>query len=59
MSKLNVTIERLPNGAWQVSDLVRGYLVTRTYYGYTKRDAVTAYGHYVMDLIKSGELRHA
>jgi hypothetical protein len=28
------------SGAWIVSDTVRGYLVTRTYYGYTKREAV-------------------
>ena len=35
-----MTTTRLHSGAWQVSAIVRGYLVTRTYYGYTKRDAV-------------------
>lgn len=35
------TAQRLfPSGAWQVSAIVRGYLVTRMYYGYTKREAV-------------------
>ena len=28
-----------PSGAWQVHAIIRGYLVTRTYYGYTKREA--------------------
>jgi hypothetical protein len=28
------------SGAWIVSDIVGGYLVSRTYYGYTKREAV-------------------
>ena len=27
-------------GAWVVSGLVAGHLLTRTYYGYTKREAV-------------------
>lgn len=28
-----------PSGAWQVSDIINGYWVRRTYYGYSKRDA--------------------
>lgn len=28
------------NGAWIVSDIINGYLVTRRYYGYTKREAL-------------------
>ena len=31
---------RLHSGAWQFSELVRGYLVTRTYYGVSRRYAV-------------------
>lgn len=31
---------KLHNGAWQVSAIIGGYLVTRTYYGYTKREAL-------------------
>lgn len=30
----------VPSGAWQVSDMIGGYLVTRTYIGYTKREAL-------------------
>ena len=32
-----------PSGAWQVSDIIGGYLVTRTYYGYTKREAIALF----------------
>lgn len=35
-----MTAERNYAGAWIVSDIVAGYLVTRSYYGYTKREAV-------------------
>jgi hypothetical protein len=28
------------SGAWIVSDFIGGYLVTRTYYGYTKAQAL-------------------
>ena len=29
-----------PSGAWQVCDVVGGYLTTKTYYGYTRSEAV-------------------
>jgi len=29
------------HGAWVVSGIVAGYLVTRRYYGYTKAQAIT------------------
>lgn len=32
-----------PSGAWQVCAVVRGYLVTRTYYGYSKREALAMF----------------
>ena len=32
-----------PSGAWQVSDIVGGYLVARTYYGYTRAQAVALF----------------
>lgn len=35
-----MTIERKYQGAWVVSDIIGGYLVTRTFYGYTKREAL-------------------
>jgi hypothetical protein len=33
------TTKLFPSGAYQVSDIIKGYWVTRTYYGYTKREA--------------------
>ena len=37
----SVTIEKNREGAWVIYALSdSGYLVTRSYYGYTKRDAV-------------------
>lgn len=38
-----MSIVRLHNGAWQVSDIIGGYRVERTYYGYTKREAQRAF----------------
>ena len=35
-----MTIQRLSHaGAWQICDIVNGYLFTRTYYGYTIKQA--------------------
>jgi hypothetical protein len=31
------------NGSWTVSDIIDGYLVSRTYYSYTKRQALRAF----------------
>lgn len=31
------------NGSWTVSEIVDGYLVTRTYYGYTKRESLARF----------------
>jgi hypothetical protein len=38
-----MTIEHNHAGAWIISDIIAGYLVTRTYYGYTKREAVALF----------------
>jgi hypothetical protein len=35
-----MTIEKTIQGAYKVSAIVRGYLVTRSYMGYTKSEAV-------------------
>ncbi len=32
-----------PSGAWQVSAIISGCLVLRTYYGYTKREAIAEF----------------
>jgi hypothetical protein len=36
-------IEKNIHGAYVISDIVRGYRVSRQYYGYTKREAVKAF----------------
>jgi hypothetical protein len=33
-------IERNYQGAWVISDIIGGYRVARSYYGYTKREAI-------------------
>ena len=35
-----MTTQKLHNGAWEISELVNGYLVTRTFYGYTKKESI-------------------
>jgi len=32
-----------PSGALQLSDIIGGYLVTRTYYGYSKRKSIALF----------------
>jgi hypothetical protein len=38
-----MTIERTFQGAWRISGMVDGYLVTRQFFGYTKKEAVAAF----------------
>lgn len=33
-------IERNIYGAYVISDIINGYLVTKQYYGYTKRESI-------------------
>ena len=43
-----MTIEKNREGAWVIYTLGRdGYLVTRSYYGYTKRDAVRLFREHI------------
>ena len=35
-----MSIDKNSEGAWRISDIIDGYLVTRRYYGYTKREAI-------------------
>jgi len=41
-----MTIERNYQGAWVISDIIGGYRVARSYYGYTKREAVALFRAY-------------
>lgn len=39
-----MTAERLfPSGAWRISSMIGGHLVSRVYFGYTKREAVAMF----------------
>jgi hypothetical protein len=41
--KLAPTAQRNQQGAWIISDIVGGYWVTRTYYGYTKSESLAKF----------------
>lgn len=36
-------IEKTFQGAWKVSDIIGGYLVTRQYFDYTKKEAIAKF----------------
>lgn len=38
-----MTIEKTIQGAWKVSAIVNGYLVTKQYFGYTKKEAIALF----------------
>lgn len=38
-----MTVERTFQGAWRISAVVNGYLVTRQFMGYTRREAIQAF----------------
>lgn len=46
-----MTITRTYNGLWVISDMIGGYLTTRTYLDYEQREAVEAFaGEFGIDL---------
>ncbi len=49
MSRLTITAERIEHsGAWSISTVNEwGYRVARTYYGYTKREAIALFRRYL------------
>jgi hypothetical protein len=38
-----MTITKNTNGSWVVSDIIGGYLVTKQYYFYTKKEAIALF----------------
>ena len=38
-----MTIERTHHGAWRIYTLLNGYLIQRTYFGYSKREAMAQF----------------
>ena len=49
MSLEPLSITRLHSGAYQISSIVNGHLFTKTYYFYTKKEAVSEYKQDVRD----------
>ena len=46
----SMTIEKNREGAWVIYALGReGYLITRSYYGYTKRESVRLFRQYMKE----------
>jgi hypothetical protein len=41
-----MTIEKLHNGALLISDIVAGQYIKQVYYGYTKKEAISAFKDY-------------
>ena len=39
----HLTIDRTSDGAWRISAIVGGYLVTRRYHFYTRRESVALF----------------
>lgn len=42
-----MTIERTFQGAYKTSAIVNGYLVSKQYIGYTKREAIQAFKEFI------------
>lgn len=43
MSPYSLQIEKTLQGAWRISGMVNGYLVSKQYFGYTKKEAIAAF----------------
>lgn len=43
LSKYSISIEQTFQGAWRISAIVKGYLVSKQYMGYTKKEAVALF----------------
>lgn len=43
MSPYSLEIERTFQGAWRISGMIDGYLITRQFFGYTKKEAIAAF----------------
>lgn len=45
MSPYSLQIEKTFQGAWRISAMVNGYLVSKQYFGYTKKEAISQFQH--------------
>jgi hypothetical protein len=51
-----MTIEKNREGAWVIYALGReGYLITRSYYGYSKKQSVSLFNEYLKGYMRGGE----
>ena len=50
-----MTIERGQYGQYIISSFVNGYLITKQYYDYSRKDAVASYRQYRKELQAQGE----
>lgn len=50
-----MSIEKTFQGAWRISDIIAGYLFTRQYFFYTKREAVALFREEVKQQTKKGK----
>lgn len=50
----DISIDRIvPSGAYRLTALVNGYLVSRQYMGYTKREAIHLFKDHIADVFAS------
>ena len=47
-----MTVERTVQGAWRVSQIVDGYLLTRQFFGYTKKEAMQLFKQYTKEGVR-------
>jgi hypothetical protein len=45
-----MTIEKTFQGAWKISTIHKGYLVTQQYFFYTKKEAIAEFKEYLKTL---------
>ena len=45
-----MSIDRNSEGAWRISEIINGYLITKTYYSYTKREAIRQFREHKREL---------
>ena len=45
-----MNIDKNREGAWRICDIVNGYLETRVYYFYTKREAIQKFKEEIKEL---------
>ena len=46
-------VKKNETGAWEISDIVNGYLLSKVYYFYTKKDAVRLFKEHKKEFIAS------